>query len=46
MWIYIGMFVFPQEVGECKQRKVVVSTLEAGETGYDDYCEEEFLDML
>lgn len=40
------MLIFPKEVGEGKQRKIVICALEAGKAGNDNDGEEEFLDVL
>ena len=40
------MFVLPEEESEGEEGQVVVCTLEAGEAGYDDHCDEKFLYVL
>ena len=40
------MLVVPQEVCEGKEGQVVVGSLETGEAGKHDDCQEEFLDVL
>ena len=43
---YDRMFIFPEKICEGKKREVVVSSLEAGEAGNCDNCQEQFFYVL
>lgn len=40
------MFILPKKIGEGKERKIVVSSLETGEAGYGNNGQKQFLDVL
>jgi hypothetical protein len=44
--MYIGMLIFPEEVGEREKRQVVVSPLEAGQAAEHDHDDEELFDVF
>lgn len=43
---YDRMFILPKKIGEGKERKIVVSSLETGEAGYGNNGQKQFLDVL